>query len=197
MLTLLVDMDAVLVDLLSVWLGRYNERRGTNFTANDITQWDIGKVIGDRSVYGILEEPGLYRDLPAFAPAVEVMREMSKLKRKGEKVFDIHIVTAAIAHPGIIPDKIHWLDTNMPFISRKNTNFVYRKQLIRGDAFIDDAPKNYEAWKKLNPHGVTATVTYRYNENNPVDIRGDDHNNQEQAWGTIRRGLLELAERGE
>jgi 5'(3')-deoxyribonucleotidase len=190
MKTLLVDMDAIVADLAAVWYKEYTEKTGRLLTKEMVTSWDVGKAIGDRSVYGVLADRHLYRRIPPIMPAIEVIKRLSKLKAHGEKLWDIHILTASITEPQIIPDKIWWLKEHMPFIDRKHQSFIYHKGMVHGDYFIDDAPKNLNAWKLKHPQGKTVTVTYPYNIGTPVDIRGDDYNNLEKAWSIIEIALM-------
>jgi 5'(3')-deoxyribonucleotidase len=190
MKTLLVDMDAIVADLASVWYKEYTEKTGRVVTTDMVNTWDVGKAIGDRSIYGILSKPFIYRRIPPIEPAIKVLERLSKLKVEGKPVWDIHILTASIMDPQVIPDKIWWLGQYMPFINRKHQSFVYHKGMVKGDFFIDDAPKNLKAWKENNPQGKTLTITYPYNTEAPVDIRGDDYKSPEAAWSTIEGALM-------
>lgn len=189
MKTLLVDQDAIVADLATVWYGDFTAKTGKVVTTEMVTTWDVGKAIGDRSIYGILATPGLYRRLPPITPAIKAIERLSKLKVGGKPVWDIFILTASIMDPQIIPDKIWWLGQHMPFINRKHQSFVYHKGMVHGDYFIDDAPKNLKAWKEKNPQGKTVTVTYPYNIDAPVDIRGDDYKDPQRAWDFIEDAL--------
>lgn len=186
-------MDGIVADLATPWYARYNERTGKNITTADVRQWDVGKAIGDKSIYKILTEPGLYRTLPPIQPGIETIKMLSKMRVNGEKAYEVFILTAAIAEPNIIPDKIWWLEQHMPFIDRKHMMFVYHKGFIHGDYFIDDANKNLIAWKLRHPHGTTVTVTYPYNSDYPADIRGDSYLNFDNAWSQIGSALADKA----
>jgi 5'(3')-deoxyribonucleotidase len=190
MKTLLVDMDAIVADLAAVWYKEYTEKTGKVLTTDMVTSWDVGKAIGDRSVYGILAKPFIYRRIPPIEPAIKVIERLSKHKVAGKPLWDIHILTASIMDAQVIPDKIWWLSQYMPFISRKNQSFVYHKGMVHGDFFIDDAPKNLKAWKERHPEGKTVTVTYPYNTEAPADIRGDDYKDPVKAWSFIEEALM-------
>jgi 5'-nucleotidase len=189
MKTILIDMDAIVADLASEWYKRYNEATGKNITTADVNQWDVGKAIGDKSIYKYLTQPGLYWKLPPIQPAIDTLKRLHKLRVGGEKVYELFVLTAAIAHPQIIPDKMAWLEEHMPFIDRKHQVFAYHKHLVFGDYFIDDSPKNLTQWKARFPTSKTVTVTYPYNRDVMVDIRGNDYTNPEGAWKYIEDSL--------
>ena len=42
-LTILVDMDDTIEDLLSAWVSYLNTKHGTSIKKDDVTQWDISK----------------------------------------------------------------------------------------------------------------------------------------------------------
>jgi 5'(3')-deoxyribonucleotidase len=182
-------MDAIVADLATPWYARWNERTGASLSIDTVEKWDLAKTTGDGRIYEILREPGLYRDLPPIQPAIEVIKGLTKWRVGGELQYEVFILTAAISDPQIIPDKIHWLERHMPFIDRKHMAFVYHKHIVRGDVLIDDAPKNLKRWAKNNPGGLTATVTYPYNKDANVDIRGNDYKNMEEAWKSIDTSL--------
>ena len=43
-LTILVDMDDTIEDLLGAWLSFLNNKHGTNVKRNDVREWDISKA---------------------------------------------------------------------------------------------------------------------------------------------------------
>jgi uncharacterized protein len=43
--TFALDFDSVLADTMVIWVKEYNERHHTNITKNDISEWDISKIL--------------------------------------------------------------------------------------------------------------------------------------------------------
>lgn len=192
---LLVDMDAIVADLATHWNAGYAKMypdMPVPTTANT-KQWDVGKAIGDNRIYGILKQPGLYRNLPVIPGSQRALKKLYKLRVANQKAYNILFLTAATAAPHILADKSAWLEEHFPFIGPKNHIYAYQKELIYGDYFIDDAPKNLDKWKKAHPKGKTVTIGYPYNEGVKVDFNGGDYTAWEAAWERIEGYLTQEA----
>ena len=81
---LLVDMDAIVADLSTDWYGLYNKTYPNMppVTVDNVSQWDVGKAIGDGRIYGILKEPGLYRNLKVLPGSQEALKKLYKFRVK-------------------------------------------------------------------------------------------------------------------
>lgn len=176
--TLLVDMDAIIADLASEWYRRYNVKYNKNLRVEDVKEWDVKKTTNDARVYGVLKDPGLYLNLRPFQAGLDALEKLS-----GK--FDVFLLTAAISAPQILADKAIWVQKYMPWFSAKNFFTGYHKELVRGDFFIDDAPKNLAKWGAMNPQGKTITIDYPYNQGNFVDFRAHDWRHMDNAWRQI------------
>jgi 5'(3')-deoxyribonucleotidase len=188
--TILVDLDAIVADLMTDWLALYNAARPNRkpVVPEDVTSWNIGKAIGDKSIDGFLNAPGLYPNLKPMSGAIEALKQITRMKwnTTGGLVYDVVFLTSAISSPHILADKSAWLRQHFPFIGPKNHMYGYKKALVRGDFFIDDAPKNLQAWMAAIPDGLTVTITYPYNKDTEVDFRAGSYTDMEGTWGKIR-----------
>ncbi len=138
---ILLDMDGVIADLLTHWCQLINDRHGENLTPETATDWNIHKLCQDpdaaNKIYEFFREDGFFRELPPMPGAVEGIQT---LMRRGH---DVVIVTACkYGHS----DKRAWFRDHLPHFNRRNIIFAERKELIRGDVFIDDHVQNLEAW---------------------------------------------------
>jgi len=205
--TLLIDMDAIVADLATEWYARWNKKakerwlndglNGTPFKpllVDDVKAWDVAKTVGDNRIYDILKEPGLYRAIKPFPAAQKAVRALFDLKLdNGKPAFNIVFLTASITAPHILMDKALWMADHFPYINPRQMIYAYQKELVRGDFFIDDSPKNLKNWKAAWPDGVAITIDYPYNQTADVSLRARSYKNMDEAWAMIQRYLESMA----
>lgn len=134
---ILVDMDNVLENLGDVWVDELNKRHGFTMTHDDITEWNMEKfypTLSRTKVFAPLHDEAIWRRVEPLPGAQD---SVSKLQRDGHEII---VVTAA--HPDTVKWKYEWLSKYFPKIAYRDIVFCTRKQLIRGDFLIDDAPHN-------------------------------------------------------
>ncbi|MED1204126.1 5' nucleotidase, NT5C type [Heyndrickxia acidicola] len=160
MTTLLIDMDSVICDLMSVWHERYNRDYQDTLTVGKLKCWSSEKYVKPEcgiKIYDYLKEPGLFLKLKALPNAIEVLE---RLKRD----YDLLIVTSSLS--SAYSEKEQWVEENLPFIGKENLIFSHRKNMIVGDLLFDDAPHNLKAFAST---GRTA-VAMDYPYNREVDV---------------------------
>lgn len=127
-------------NLMDTWIEALNLLYGTNVTPKNITQWDMRVAfpeLTEKQIFMPLYWESLWCHVAPKEGAVEGMR---KLVADGHTVM---VVTAS--HPETIGAKTREvLFKYFPFITYKDLIVTYRKDLIRGDVIIDDAPHNLE-----------------------------------------------------
>ncbi|WP_232463326.1 5' nucleotidase, NT5C type [Tumebacillus avium] len=158
--TLLIDMDSVIVDLMSEWFRRYNEEHGDDLTVERIECWQTEKYVKPEcgtKIYDYLDAPGLFRGLKPLPHALEVLERLAK-------VYDILIVTSSRTFA--YTEKEQWVEEHLPFIGKSNLIFAHKKDRIRGDLLFDDAPHNLEAFLATGRPAVA--MDYLYNRS--VDV---------------------------
>jgi 5'(3')-deoxyribonucleotidase len=134
---LLIDIDGVLADIHTPWLGAYNADYDDHLTLADITKWEMHEIVKPEcgmKIYKYLENPQLYKRTLQIPGAFDGVNE---LRRLGDVVF----VTA-----GFFVEKIEWLFENS-FIAgdwrfSKDVIMCQDKSMIQGDWLIDDCPAN-------------------------------------------------------
>lgn len=137
-LTILVDMDDTIEYLLRDWLAWLNDRHGTHVTEDDIHDYDLTKAfpgLTPDQVYAPLYFHDLWEHLtpvPGASKALEMLQEDGH---------EIYIVTSS--NFSTIKTKIAYiLHRYFPFIDDDHVIIARKKQMIRGDVLIDDAPHN-------------------------------------------------------
>jgi 5'-nucleotidase len=158
--TLLIDMDSVIVDLMTEWFRRYNEEYQDTMTVERILCWQTEKYVKPecgKKIYDYLDAPGLFRSLQPLPHAVEVLERLAKS-------YELLIVTSSRTFA--YTEKEQWVEEHLPFIGKENLIFAHRKDMIRGDLLFDDAPHNLEAFRATGR--IAVAMDYPYNRS--VDV---------------------------
>jgi 5'(3')-deoxyribonucleotidase len=145
-LTILVDIDDVLNNLLERWVDTLNDRYETNVRAEDVKTWDIHTAFPSLDVWNVyepLEEHSFWRGMEVKPGSEEGIKRL--LFEDGHVV---KIVTAT--NYSVARTKIEWLLDIFPFYS-EDVIIAYKKQMIRGDVLVDNAVHNLEggSYEKL------------------------------------------------
>jgi 5'(3')-deoxyribonucleotidase len=174
---ILIDMDSIVVDLMTPWLGEYNRLYDDNLTMDRILTWDTHeyvKPVCGKKVYDLLTED-LFKGLQPLPGAVSAVNHISGR-------YNAYFVTAAPA--GTADAKVAWVKKYFPQMSNKV--FTGKdKWIVAGDALIDDSGDNLTAYKAHHPDALTISIRYKYNEDVNVDLSAESGNNTEAAWAQI------------
>src|SRR6266516_3997551 len=144
MLTIAVDCDETIADLMAEWLRRYNRDFNDNLTKDQIKTWEIEEYVKPEArtkIFEYLQYPDLYDFVQPIPGAKE---GLAYLRAQGFKVV---IVSSCVLNQTDM--KMNWcvkhgmvkpLHTN----DRVVPDFVGMtdKSLILADAMIDDRLKN-------------------------------------------------------
>lgn len=186
---ILIDMDAIIVDLLNPWIEAYNAKRlGAHFKIDDVHSWDLHLCTpypneNDVYIYKIIEQPGWFRNLKPLPGAIEAV---SKLQLNNE----CYIVSTA-GTPISYTEKIQWLNQYLPSFTKRNIILTGAKHLVQGDVLIDDSPANAAAYRKAWPESKILTIRYPYNTDcGFYDVVANNWKHTEAAWETIVDYLL-------
>ena len=139
-MTILVDMDDTIEQLLKAWLCRVNEKYGYSVTLDQITDWNVAAPypgLTHRQVYDVLDERGFWKTVEPIPGAAEALIHFM------ERGHDVYIVTATqLEH---LQEKMNdVLFRYFPFLTWNQVIITGKKQLIRGDVLIDDGIHNLE-----------------------------------------------------
>ena len=130
-LTILVDMDDVLENLVECWVDELNKKCGSSLCEEDITDWRIAKFF-----------PSLTNE-DLFSPlnTAEFWGKIAPMQN-AQDIHTIRIVTAS--HYATVPAKIKRLLEMYPYLKWEDVIVASDKSLIFGDIMIDDGTHNLE-----------------------------------------------------
>ena len=137
-MTILVDMDDVLEQLLDGMIRYINSRYGTKTTLDDIREWELASAfpgLSREQIYSPELDPDFWKDVKPMPGANEALQ---KLIADGH---EIYIVTASLYQT--LPEKMdEVLFRYFPYISWDHVIVTHNKHLIHGDVLVDDGPHN-------------------------------------------------------
>lgn len=137
-MTILVDMDDVIEDLLGSWLETLNDKYSLSVHKSDVKDWDMAKAYPNLSPEQIFEPLHSKSFWETVRPIEGAAEYIQRLINDGHEVY---IVTAT--HYTTLKTKFNCIIKKyFPFISYKNIIVAYKKQMIIGDVLIDDYPIN-------------------------------------------------------
>ncbi len=121
----------------------------------------------------------LFDGLDPLPGAVEALRQLD------DAGHEVTIVTASASDPQTAAAKLSWVERVLGW-GRHSVIVAQRKHLVRGDVFIDDAPKNLAAWQAAHPTGLAMTIAYPYNAGVPATVfRAESWRDPAAAWAAM------------
>ncbi len=162
-LTILVDMDDTIEQLLKAWLKCLNEKYGRDVKCDDILCWDITKAypgLTKDQVYGEINLPGFWGKVEPVPGAAEALK---RFMDSGHRVF---IVTAT-PYQSVTEKMTDLLFRYFPFLSWQDVIITSCKQLVHGDVLIDDGVHNLE-----NGDYEKILITAPYNKDYDAEANG-------------------------
>jgi 5'(3')-deoxyribonucleotidase len=157
---------------------------------HDLVHYNIEKIVKPEcrdAVFEFFHIPDVYMTIDPLEGAVEAMKELV------DAGHDIVICSATASEEH---QKKAWMAQHFPFIDRKHIIFGHRKEKLYADVFIDDAPKNIEAYRKRWPSSKILTIAYPYNEDHKhlVDLYARGFDDTAAAWKAIVAKVHEIAD---
>src|SRR6266540_13587 len=188
-LTVLLDLDSIIVDIWEPWYREHNRRWGDDLSIEKVTSWDIGLFVkpGSRP-FDIINEKGFYIGLRPLPGAIN---GVNRLVRAGHKVY---ILSAAPSLPSW-SEKAAWVAGWLPRIDQKNIIFTHAKTLVKGDVLFDDGPHNLLGYRAAWPKAKLATIAYPYNQVAllEADLVAGDHHGIARAWSRFTAWVEDLS----
>ena len=136
-LTILVDADDVIENLVERWIEVLNHMSGSNLKERDITEWDITRFypqLHNEEIYRVLDKKSFWDGLKAVPGAYDAMVSLA------EDGHVIKIVTAS--HYNTLQYKIPKIIDLFPFLEWEDFIVTSEKFRVNGDVIIDDNPLN-------------------------------------------------------
>lgn len=144
-LTILIDADDVLDDLLPAWVAVLNRLSGQNLTPEDINDWYIPQyypTLPAETVYAVPTQPEFWGTVDAVPGAVDGLKSLLDAGHQ------VRIVSAS--HYSSLHFKIPRLLELFPYLTWDNFIITSNKELVQGDIIVDDNLLNMMDPKKFN-----------------------------------------------
>ena len=137
-LTIALDLDDTLEDLLGAWIAWLNTKHGTRVRKEDITSWSINAFFPGLSNEEIYEPLFIDEFWDCVYPKEGAQAFVQKLQQDGHKVL---IVTSSHYHT--IDAKVtRVINRHFSTIDWEDVIVVSDKKMIRCDVMVDDAIHN-------------------------------------------------------
>lgn len=174
---ILVDLDSIVADLTGAWFALYNQEFDDDLTMDRILTWDTHNYVKKQAkgkIYGYLTAE-LYAGLNILNGAKEALDFLADK-------YTVMFLTAAPRHTA--DAKINWVIDKFKWASKKDVMIGHRKELVKGNVFIDDSPHNIAAYRKAWPDALIMTIAYPYNRevSKFCDVRTGSWRGAESAW---------------
>lgn len=154
----IIDVDDVLADLITVWVRRYNKKYHDNLKVKNITDWNIAKFTkaecGDK-IYEFIESPHLYNYIKPLPYALEGVNEIRDL--------GFEIVYATHSTVGAAGRKYLWLKQHGFWNEKDHYVETKSKHILNGNLMIDDNYSNIEKFI-ANTSGFGLLMTRPWNK---------------------------------
>lgn len=131
------DVDNIICNLQEAVTNLFNKRWHTNYTLDDITEYNVENVLPMKQankmkkIYG---ENGIYSHVK---PIEGAQNALQKLIANGHQVY---LVSDVI--PKIYNEKVEWLKHFFPFIDESHIVAMKHKNLFKCDIMIEDNMQN-------------------------------------------------------
>jgi len=142
MLTIILDVDGVVADLMTPWLNEYNKDYGDTLNVSDIQSWNAHSYTKPEcgtKFYNYIEDPTLYDVVLPTSP--DVLEFVSQIKKEGHRV--IYVTTSTLGSSGA---KYKWLKKWSFLDSMNDYVEATDKNLIKADILVDDKYENAQRW---------------------------------------------------
>jgi 5'(3')-deoxyribonucleotidase len=142
-MTILVDMDDVLEQLVEGMLRYVNAKYGTAVSPEDIVEWNLAKAfptLTREMVYSPEYDESFWQTVDPMPGADRILR---RLLREGHEIY----VVTATEYETLKQKMDDLLFRWFPYLDWSHVIITANKQMIRGDVLIDDGIHNLEGWE--------------------------------------------------
>ncbi len=174
-----LDCDGVLADWHEHAFYILNKLLSSNYSVNDLKEWDIDELLEDSSVsknkfWEAINTSNMVAELNPYPKALEGVAKL-------QEIADIYVCTSPmINYPNWIIQRNKWLSKHFD-INPKKVIHTSAKYLVSANIFVDDHPNNIQRWIDRQ-NGIAVLWKHGYNAN---------HENVNRAIYTNDWNLLE------
>lgn len=157
-LTILLDLDDVIIPLLPNWINAINKKYGTNVHHNDITDWKVDKFFPTLTKEQVFSPVLSNKFWFGIKPYDDSCRVIDKLINAGHTV---KIVTATDYRT--VRVKSEMIFKYFPMLTWKDIIITHCKSMINADVLVDDKignliGGNYHKILINKPHNINYIV---------------------------------------
>jgi 5'(3')-deoxyribonucleotidase len=184
----LIDLDGIVANLLTPWVGWLNQHLDAGIEVKDILDYNVAAnldhKVRDRA-FEFLNLPGVFRSL---APLPGALDGLLQLRADGHRLL---IASAYAREPETATDKLLWVQQHLPWIPRQDVYLCHAKERIKADFIIDDSPSNMTQYRRHWPEAKILTIAYPYNHTPTgiCDLRAESWEDTETAWSALTHFL--------
>lgn len=188
-----IDMDEVIVDLISHWEMIYRLKANIPITEDlTVKEWNIHKTfdkLPKNEIYDMLDIPGMFLHCKPISGAIDVIRSLENDER-----FDIHILTIAKAKTAY-NEKLEWIEEHLGSALKYKTiglsSFLFKAELACNyDVMIED---NHRTLANIKSDSGCHRILFK-REHNSMASFPEDFDDAVDDWGSLLRKLLLLWE---
>jgi 5'(3')-deoxyribonucleotidase len=172
----LVDMDDTATWLLPVWVKHLNQKHNLNVDWHDIKEWDMTlafPTLSREQIYEPLATEEIWDEVTPREGAVEALTWLHECG-----IYEIFICTST-DYRNIKPKYEKVISKYFPFIDWKHFIVISRKQMVKADYIIDDAPHNLVGG--CQKHRILISMPHNENFN-----LGDTGIERADTWANAR-----------
>jgi 5'(3')-deoxyribonucleotidase len=181
------DLDSIIANLMEPWVEWYNQEWKDNLTLDKITEYKIHAFVKREcgmKIYNFFKPPERYGKIPILAGASKGLMTLQNNN------VDVFIATATAGKTAA--EKYNIAHRAAPWLDADNVIVGASKEVLHGDFFVDDAPKNMDAYQNEWPdaHILTIAWPYNFHYRGKIQLVADSYNNTEKAWDQIVEYIL-------
>lgn len=139
-ITILVDIDDTIEDLVGAWCTWLNDKHGTTTKPEDITDWDIKRFFRKLTtvqIFAPLLEEEFWETVKPREDARQYLRYLYDQK------YNIYLCTST-TYQNVKMKHEKIVQRYFPFINWRHVIITYRKTMLKADYLIDDGIHNLE-----------------------------------------------------
>jgi 5'(3')-deoxyribonucleotidase len=174
----LVDCDGVLGDFATAALDLIEERTGDRHSHEELVKWNVFKAVDKKHLEHILQDAVEHE---GFCLKLRPLPGAKQLMKVLEERYEVFIVTSPFLAREWVYERTRWLEGhfNIPADRIVHTK---SKEVVYGEALIDDSGKNLRTWAKAWPDKLPILYDALYNQ-------GDTEFQRAKDWQDVVRFL--------
>ena len=158
-MTILCDLDGVLVNSTETWLREYRAISGDPLYPEQLSHYAFDTLAKHpKLIWTALTTGDVFRTSTPYDGAVEAVRHLVRS-------WPVYFVT--YSHESVKDGhraKLDWVRHWLPFVEEHQVVFTKHKQLVQGAAIIEDSAQNVSLWLATHPSGLAYLVDQPYNK---------------------------------